>query len=627
MFISWFFLNVMANSPFSNERAISSNRKLESNKILVVYFSCTGNTKRVATNINSIVGGDLVEIVPSVPYTSEDLDYGNSESRTSKERNDPTILPEIKNDINNFNEYTTILLGYPLWWAKAPNIIRTFMKKYDFSDKNIITFSTSSSSSDGSKSFLPSLAPTAKWNEDFKRFSSSAQESEVKTWIDTLDLDKDEESSTEDKVVDEESSTVDQKTDEGTVNKPSKKLVVYFSCTGNTKRVATNINSIVGGDLVEIVPSVPYTSEDLDYGNSESRTSKERNDPTILPEIKNDINNFNEYTTILLGYPLWWAKAPNIIRTFMKKYDFSDKNIITFSTSSSSSDGSKSFLPSLAPTAKWNEDFKRFSSSAQESEVKTWIDTLDLDKDEETSTTESTGSTTPGSDGHGNKNDHKIVVAYFSATGNTKRIAQSIHNTLKYGRIVEIEPVIPYTSSDLNYNDKDSRVSKEHNDPNFRPEFKDISDINRAETILVGYPIWWGEAPHIVYSFIEKFNLKDKTVIPFCTSASSKMGNSGSNLAAKAKNANWLEGQRFSSSASSNTVEDWVDSLLEVNSENEIKFINGNHSKKGLSKGAIAGIVVGCVVVVAVIIAVVIVVVKRKKAKVLSKEDSVSDNP
>ena len=215
----------------------------------------------------------------------------------------------------------------------------------------------------------------------------------------------------------------------------------------------------------------------------------------------------------------------------------------------------------------------------------------------------------------------------MAATGNTKRIAQSIHNIMKYGRIVEIVPVIPYTSSDLNYNDKDSRVSKEHNDPNFRPEFRDISDINRAETILVGYPIWWGEAPHIVYSFIEKFNLKDKTVIPFCTSASSKMGNSGSNLAAKSKNANWLEGQRFSSGASSNTVEDWVATLLEVNSENEIKFINGNQSKKGLSMGAIAGIVVGCVVVVAVIIAVVIVVVKRKKTKILSKEDTASDNP
>lgn len=405
----------------------------------------------------------------------------------------------------------------------------------------------------------------------------------------------------------------------------NKILVVYFSCTGNTKKVATHINSILGGDLIEIVPSVPYTSEDLQYGNSESRTSKERDDPTILPEIKNDISNIKEYTTIFLGYPLWWAKAPNIIRTFMKKYDFSNKNIITFSTSSSSSDGSKSFLPDLAPTANWNQNFQRFPISVQETAVRSWIDSLNIDKDDESNDSGSDGKDESENDGHGNKNDQKIIVAYFSATGNTKRIAQNIHNNLKYGRIVEIIPIEPYSSSDLNYNDKNSRVSKEHNDPNFRPEFKDISNVERADTILIGYPIWWGEAPHIVYSFIEKFNLKDKTIIPFCTSASSKMGKSGNNLADKAKNANWLEGQRFSSGANSNTVNDWVESIIEVNSENEIKFKNTNPSKNGLPKGAIAGIVVGCVVVVAAIVVIVIVVVKRKKNKIISKDENLSD--
>lgn len=131
----------------------------------------------------------MIEVVPKNPYTSADLNYNNQESRVVKEHNDQTILPEISNDINNFNEYSTIFIGYPLWWGQAPNIIRTFMNKYDFSNKNIITFSTSISTlTDSSSTILKELAPTANWDDSFKRFRSSAPESEVKSWIDDLDL-------------------------------------------------------------------------------------------------------------------------------------------------------------------------------------------------------------------------------------------------------------------------------------------------------------------------------------------------------------------------------------------------------------------------------------------------------
>ena len=171
MILLLLYLNANAFSFFLNDLTISKNQIIKTKKILVVYFSCTGNTRRIAKNINSLIGGDLIEIVPKNPYTSADLNYNNQDSRVVKEHNDQTILPEISNDINNFNEYSTIFIGYPLWWGQAPNIIRTFMNKYDFSNKNIITFSTSiSTSTDSSSTILKELAPTANWDDSFKRF-------------------------------------------------------------------------------------------------------------------------------------------------------------------------------------------------------------------------------------------------------------------------------------------------------------------------------------------------------------------------------------------------------------------------------------------------------------------------
>lgn len=186
--------------------------------------------------------------------------------------------------------------------------------------------------------------------------------------------------------------------------KSNRVLVVYFSCSGNTKRVATNINSIVGGDLIEIIPKEPNTNADLNYNNDNSRVVKEHNDQSILPEISGNINNFQNYETIYLGYQLWWGQAPSIIRTFMKKYEFANKNIITFCTSiSTSTDTSKNVLPQLAPNAKFNDKWQRFSSSASTTVVCDWIDGLAL---------------TP-----------RILIAYFSAQGHTKKVAEIIKNT------------------------------------------------------------------------------------------------------------------------------------------------------------------------------------------------------
>ncbi len=116
------------------------------NKTLVAYFSCTGETKLVAEKINNIVQGTLYEIIPEVPYTKEDLDWTNKNSRTSIEMSDNYSRPAIKNTLKNMDEYNTIYLGFPIWWYIAPKIINTFLESYNLKNKKLVIFCTSGSS-------------------------------------------------------------------------------------------------------------------------------------------------------------------------------------------------------------------------------------------------------------------------------------------------------------------------------------------------------------------------------------------------------------------------------------------------------------------------------------------------
>lgn len=155
----------------------------------------------------------------------------------------------------------------------------------------------------------------------------------------------------------------------------------------------------------------------------------------------------------------------------------------------------------------------------------------------------------------------KILIAYFSATNNTENIANYLEEILD-ASLYEIVPETPYTADDLNYNDSSSRSSREMNDPNARPAISgSVDDMELYDVIFLGYPIWWGQAPKIICSFLERYDLSGKTIVPFCTSGSSGIGSSAANLQSLAGNAVWLEGQRFSGSASRSDVETWVNGL------------------------------------------------------------------
>lgn len=157
----------------------------------------------------------------------------------------------------------------------------------------------------------------------------------------------------------------------------------------------------------------------------------------------------------------------------------------------------------------------------------------------------------------------KTLVVYYSATGSTKAVAETIANTAG-ADLFEITPVDPYTSDDLNWTDDNSRVSVEHNDESKRdvPLTKTTPD-NWADydTVFIGYPIWWGIAAWPVNNFVKGNDFSGKTVIPFCTSTSSGLGQSGDLLADMAGTGNWQDGERFSSGASSSKVEFWVNGL------------------------------------------------------------------
>ena len=175
-----------------------------------------------------------------------------------------------------------------------------------------------------------------------------------------------------------------------------------------------------------------------------------------------------------------------------------------------------------------------------------------------------------------NPGEGNVLVAYFSVTNNTKRLAEFAQDHLK-SDIFEIVPLDPYTSEDINYNNDNSRANKEQNDPSARPKIKyQIEDISKYETIVLGYPIWWSQAPKIMYTFIESYDFSGKTILPFCTSGSSPIGSSATNLAKSAPTANWLEGRRFAANASKETINSWLDEYIKVEEKEMEMKIDGN---------------------------------------------------
>ena len=178
----------------------------------------------------------------------------------------------------------------------------------------------------------------------------------------------------------ESSSTAPAESEPETQPETGKTLVVYYSASGNTERVAKDIAEAAGADLFEIVPTEVYTSEDLNWTNSDSRVSREHDDESLrdVPLTTTEVPDWDSYDTVFIGYPIWWGIAAWPVDTFVKNNDFTGKTVIPFATSSSSGMGqSGTLLSEMAGTGDW-QDGQRFSSGASQSDVADWVSGLGL---------------------------------------------------------------------------------------------------------------------------------------------------------------------------------------------------------------------------------------------------------
>lgn len=161
---------------------------------------------------------------------------------------------------------------------------------------------------------------------------------------------------------------------------------------------------------------------------------------------------------------------------------------------------------------------------------------------------------------HGDTGGNKVLIAYFSATGTTQSIAEKIADETS-GTLYEMIAEVPYTEEDLRYY-TDSRADREQSDSSVRPAISgSVENMEQYDIVFLGYPIWHGQAPRIIFTFLESYDFTDKTVVPFCTSHSSGIGSSDRNLHSLASGATWLDGRRFSGSESESAISEWIDGL------------------------------------------------------------------
>lgn len=188
LFFILFFSLILSGCSTNQFSSTGSQEILTSSNTLVVYFSATGNTKNVAEIIAQDLDASLDEIIPSTPYTTEELTLDDGEMRPVQENSNPNARPEISETVNDISKYDFIFIGYPIWYDKAPKVIYTFLDQYDFSGKTIIPFCTSENSEiTQSVSNIKPLAPTATWLEG-KRFDQDPSQEEILKWLDSIEI-------------------------------------------------------------------------------------------------------------------------------------------------------------------------------------------------------------------------------------------------------------------------------------------------------------------------------------------------------------------------------------------------------------------------------------------------------
>lgn len=338
---------------------------------LIAYFSCTGNTETIASYLKTETGGDIFEIVPSVPYTSEDLNY-NTDCRANREQNDPNARPEIAQLPESIDNYEVIYIGYPIWWSEEPRIIDTFLESLDFTGKIIIPFCTSGSS--GITSSVRNIQTKCPDSTvlDGRRFSSSASQSQIADFV-------------------------SEKNEEIAALQKNTSLVAYFSYPlnndvdslasasiavvdgkryGSTEYVASVIAENTDSDLfsIEIEGSYGTTYKEVTTSVPEEKQNGE------YPSLKTHIDNLEQYDTVYIGFPTWWSSMPQAMYAFFEEYDFSGKTIYLFNTSGGSGfAGAVNEVKNLEPNANVVENGLSVywtSVDSSKEDILSWLNSL-----------------------------------------------------------------------------------------------------------------------------------------------------------------------------------------------------------------------------------------------------------
>ena len=208
----------------------------------------------------------------------------------------------------------------------------------------------------------------------------ASETSSAQTNISTVSSAEESQSESSTDTYSEEKQNISDKSKiQDSVSTRSDMLVIYFSRTGNTEKIAEYLIALTEADSYVIEAALPYSDDDIHYQDDNCRANKEQSDKTVRPEIANPIESIDSYDTIFLGYPIWWGQEPRIIDTFLESYDFSDKTVVPFCTSGSSGIAkSEKNIADLVPIGNQLEG-RRFPAGATKEDVKEWIDTLPLD--------------------------------------------------------------------------------------------------------------------------------------------------------------------------------------------------------------------------------------------------------
>ena len=349
-------------------------------------------------------------------------------------------------------------------------------------------------------------------------------------------------------------------------------LVVYFSGTGNTEGVAQTIASTLDADLFELEPADPYTDEDLDWTVDGSRVNQEHeNEALQAVELTADtVENWEEYDTVFIGYPIWWGIAAWPVNDFIQANDFTGKTVVPFCTSASSGLGqSAERLEQMAGSGTWLEG-RRFSQSPSQQEVQSWVESLDFPAD-------SSGNSPAGE-------ESRALVVYFSipetddpqqmtteeanstvvidgqVLGNTQYMAQVIQQATG-ADLFRIEPAEPYPT------DHETMVAlaADEQEQNARPAIQgQVEDLEAYDRIYIGYPIWWGDMPMILYTFFDQYDLSGKTIVPFGTHGGSGFAGTPDTIEQLEPQATVLEGLTISRDQiqdAEQQIVDWVNGL------------------------------------------------------------------